>query len=81
MTFLLGPKSVIYYRFVYVVGFFLAAFTDTTIIWTLSGITIALMTLPNLFGILVLHKEVKSTINQYWKDFKQEWPEEKVPKN
>jgi alanine or glycine:cation symporter, AGCS family len=79
MTFLLGTKSVIYFRIVYVIGFFLAAFTDTTIIWTLSGITIALMTLPNLFGIIYLHKDIKSTIDEYWKDFKKEWPEEKTP--
>lgn len=79
MTFLFGPKSVVYYRIVYVLGFFMAAFTDTTIIWTLSGITIALMTLPNLFGLLVLHKEVKRTIGTYWSDFKKEWPDEKTP--
>jgi AGCS family alanine or glycine:cation symporter len=79
MTFLWGPKSVIYYHVVYVIAFFLAAFTDTTIIWTLSGITIAVMTLPNLFGILVLHKEVKQTIKEYWQGMKEEFPDEKLP--
>ena len=79
MTFLFGSQSVIYFRIVYVIGFFLAAFTDTTIIWTLSGITIALMTLPNLFGLLYLHKDIKSTIDTFWKDFKNEWPDEKIP--
>ena len=79
MTFLFGSKSVIYFRIVYVIGFFLAAFTDTTIIWTLSGITIALMTLPNLFGLIYLRKDIKSTVDTYWKDFKEEWPDEKTP--
>ena len=79
VTYLFGSKSVTYYRVVYVVAFFFAAFTDTTIIWTLSGITIALMTIPNLFGILMLHKDVKSTIEKYWIDFKNEWPGEKTP--
>ncbi len=79
MTFLLGPKSVVYYRVVYVGAFFFASFADTTIIWTLSGITIALMTLPNLFGILYLRKDIKSTISQYWIDFKKEFPDEKTP--
>jgi alanine or glycine:cation symporter, AGCS family len=73
MTFLFGNKSVIWYRFAYVAGFFIAAFTDTTIIWTFSGIAIALMTLPNLIGILLLRKELKETVAQYWIDFKQEW--------
>lgn len=80
MTFLFGSKSVMYYRIVYVGAFFLASFADTTIIWTLSGITIALMTLPNLFGILYLRKDIKSTINQFWIDFKKEHPEENIPK-
>jgi AGCS family alanine or glycine:cation symporter len=78
MTFLFGAKSVIYYHIVYVIAFFLAAFTDTTIIWTLSGITIALMTIPNLFGILILHREMKSTVKDYWKMFRKEHPDEKA---
>ena len=79
MTFLWGSKSVVYYRIVYVIAFFFAAFTDTTIIWTLSGITIAVMTLPNLFGILWLRKDMKQTVKDYWKAFKEEHPEEKTP--
>jgi len=71
VTFLFGSKYVIYYHIVYVIGFFVASFTDTTIIWTFSGITIALMTIPNLFGILLLHKEMKDTVKQYWIDFRK----------
>ncbi|WP_253275641.1 sodium:alanine symporter family protein [Persicobacter sp. CCB-QB2] len=74
MTFLFGSRSVIWFRVVYVVSFFIASFTDTTIIWTFSGIAIALMTLPNLFGILTLHKEMKTTIQEYWNDFDNEFP-------
>ena len=79
MTYLFGPKSVKYYRLVYVVAFFIASFADTTIIWTLSGITIAVMTLPNLVGILMLRKDMKSTVADFWKGFKEEWPDEKTP--
>ena len=77
MTFLFGSGSVVYYRIVYVAGFFVASFVDTTIIWTFSGITIALMTLPNLVGILFLRKDMKSTLKKYWSDFKEEYPNEK----
>ena len=66
MTYLLGPKSVLPYRIVYVAGFFYAAFADTTIIWNLALITIVLMTAPNLFGLLFMHKEMKKTVNDYW---------------
>jgi AGCS family alanine or glycine:cation symporter len=70
MTFLFGSGSIVYYRVVYVLGFFVASFMDTTIVWTFSGIAIALMTIPNLIGILVLHKDVKQTITEYWRNFK-----------
>lgn len=69
ITFLFGSGGVIYFRIVYVIGFFLASFTDTTIIWTLSGITIAMMTIPNLVGILLLRKEMKSELNGFWDDY------------
>jgi AGCS family alanine or glycine:cation symporter len=66
VTYLWGSKYVRYYHIVYVVAFFLASFTDTTLIWTLSGIAIALMALPNLVGILLLHKEVRTSVRTYW---------------
>lgn len=72
VTYLWNTKYVVYYRIIYVLGFFVASFTDTTLIWTFSGITIALMAIPNLVGIFLLHKEVKSTISQYWEDFREE---------
>ena len=77
VTFLFGSKYVIYYHIVYVIGFFVASFTDTTIIWTFSGITIALMTIPNLFGILLLHREMKDTVKKYWQDFNEEEADKK----
>ncbi|SHK87019.1 alanine or glycine:cation symporter, AGCS family [Reichenbachiella agariperforans] len=79
MTFLFGSGSVIYFRIVYVIGFFVASFTDTTIIWSLAGIAIAVMTLPNLFGLLYLRKDMKQTVDDFWKGFKKEYPEEKTP--
>jgi len=79
VTYLFGSKYVIVYRMIYVVGFFLASFTDTTIVWNLSYITIAIMTIPNLFGLLVLRKDIKHTIGKYWMDFRKEWPQEKLP--
>ena len=79
MIFLFGNKSILYYRIVYVAGFFAAAFTDTTIVWTISGITIAIMTLPNLLGISILRKDMKSTVKTFWSNFKKEFPNEKTP--
>jgi AGCS family alanine or glycine:cation symporter len=80
ITYLFGSSKVIYYHIIYVIGFFLASFTDTTIIWTLSGITIALMTIPNLFGILSLAKEMKREVKSFWVEYGESFPDEKVPK-
>ncbi|TRX53711.1 sodium:alanine symporter family protein [Fulvivirga sp. M361] len=78
-TYLFGTKYIVVYRMFYVAGFFLASFADTTVIWILANITIAIMTLPNLLGIILLHKEVRSTVQKYWVDFKNDWPDEKTP--
>jgi AGCS family alanine or glycine:cation symporter len=80
VTFLWGAKYVMVYRLLYVIGFFVASFIDTTVIWSLSYITVALMAIPNLFGILILSREAKSTIRQYWILFAKEYPGQKAPK-
>ena len=72
MTYLFGPKSIMPYRVVYVAGFFMAAFSDTTLVWTFSAVAIVVMTLPNLFGILMLRKEMKDSMNQYWDKVKDQ---------
>ena len=77
VTYLFGVKNVIWYKIAYVIAFFLASFTDTTIIWNLSYITIVFMAVPNLVGLWLLRKEIKTTINEYWDDFHLNWPEEK----
>lgn len=70
MTYLFGPKSVMPYRVVYVAGFFVAAVVDTTIVWALSAVAIVVMTLPNLFGIVLLRKEMRDEVNKYWDKMK-----------
>jgi AGCS family alanine or glycine:cation symporter len=80
LTYLVGPKFVVYYRIIFVVAFFIASFTDTTIIWSLSYITIALMTVPNLIGLWILRKEIKTTIADYWADFSVKHPEDSMAK-
>lgn len=72
MTYLLGPRSVMPYRVVYVAGFVWASFSDTELVWALASVAIVVMTLPNLFGILMLRKEMKSSVKTYWEDFNKE---------
>ena len=72
MTYLLGPRSVMPYRVVYVAAFVWAAVSDTTLVWTLSAVAIVVMTLPNLFGIILLRKEMKESVAEYWVKFNKE---------
>lgn len=66
VTYLFGSRWVLTYRVFYVAGFMVAAVADTTVVWNLAAVSIVLMTLPNLFGILLLSKEMKQTVTSYF---------------
>jgi AGCS family alanine or glycine:cation symporter len=67
ITYLLGARAVMPYRCVYVIGFFVAAISDTAIIWTVALITVALMTIPNVLCMFMMRKEVKKMVEDYAK--------------
>ncbi|MCO7223567.1 sodium:alanine symporter family protein [Pleionea sp. CnH1-48] len=71
VIYLVGPAGVLPYRLVYVGCFLAASMIDTSVVWHLAYVTVALMTIPNLFGILMLHKDMKETVNDYWDRFQQ----------
>ena len=66
MTYLFGIRAVTPYRILYVVGFFVATIADTSLVWLISAVTLALMTIPNLIALLLGAKEIKALINGYW---------------
>lgn len=65
IMFLFGEKGILPYRIIFLVGFFIGSFIDTTIVWYISSIGIVFMTVPNLVGILILRKEIKTELNRY----------------
>ncbi|MDG2176901.1 MAG: sodium:alanine symporter family protein [Gammaproteobacteria bacterium] len=69
VIYLVGFKFVLPYRVIYCLAFFVAAFTDTTIVWNFAAVAIVLMTLPNLLGIFLMRKNMKSHVTKYWKDY------------
>ncbi|AIY65703.1 alanine/glycine:cation symporter family protein [Pseudoalteromonas piratica] len=77
MTYLLGSRSVMPYRVFYVAAFFWASFADTTLVWKLAAVAIVVMTLPNLFGIMLLRKEMKQEVDDYWVKLKKDNSQEK----
>ena len=66
VTYLFGTRWVLPYRLTYVAGFILATVADTSLVWLISAVTVALMTLPNLIGMVLMRKEVKTMTNEYW---------------
>ncbi len=70
IIYLLGQSAVLPYRLVYCVAFFVASFADTQIIWNLSLVAVVLTTIPNLLGILLLRREMKQTVADYWSRFR-----------
>lgn len=69
VVYLVGTAWLTPYRLTYVLGFFFAAIADTSLIWLIAAITVAFMTIPNLIAILLLRKEMKQAIADYWQDF------------
>ena len=65
VIYLVGFKWVLPYRLVYCLGFFIASFADTTIVWNFAAVSVVLMALPNLFGIFLLRKEMKTLVHDY----------------
>jgi AGCS family alanine or glycine:cation symporter len=67
VTYLFGVQWVGVYRMVYVAGFFAATVVDTSLVWLISAVTLALMTIPNLIGLVLMRREVKSLTDDYWR--------------
>ncbi len=65
VTYLAGTRWVTPYRALYVLGFFLATVVDTSLVWLISAVTVALMTLPNLVGIVLMRVEVREMTREY----------------
>ncbi|MGA0806458.1 MAG: alanine/glycine:cation symporter family protein [Pseudohongiellaceae bacterium] len=65
MIFMFGSSAVVPYRVVYCIGFFVASFADTTLVWNFAAIGMVVMAIPNLLGLLLLRREMKDAISRY----------------
>jgi AGCS family alanine or glycine:cation symporter len=70
IIYLFGFRAVMPYRIIYCIAFFIASFTDTTIVWNFAAVAVVLMTLPNLLGIMLLRREMKELVGDYWKVYR-----------
>ena len=58
-AYIFGERGVIWYRNFYVLCFVLAAVIDTTVVWNIAYVVVALVSIPNLIAMFVLRKEMK----------------------
>ena len=66
LEFLMGTNIIKYYRIAYVFAVFIGSTMSLGLIWNLSDITNGMMAIPNLIGLLLLSKIIKSETNKYF---------------
>ncbi|MEK9649450.1 MAG: sodium:alanine symporter family protein [Gammaproteobacteria bacterium] len=64
-AYIFGEKGVFWYRNFYVLCFILAAIIDTTIVWNIAYVVVALVTIPNLIALFVLRKDLKEELDKF----------------
>ncbi|MDZ7718890.1 MAG: sodium:alanine symporter family protein [Balneolaceae bacterium] len=67
IQYLLGDRSIIYYKAVYVLLHFIGAITALGTIWAIGDIALGLMTFPNLIALFALSGVVYGTTKDYFK--------------
>ena len=64
-AYIFGEKGVIWYRNFYVLCFIAAAVIDTTVVWNIAYVVVALVSIPNLIALFVLRKEMREQVLNY----------------
>ena len=64
-AYIFGERGVFWYRNFYVLCFILAAVIDTTIVWNIAYVVVALVSIPNLIALFVLRGEMKELTNDF----------------
>ena len=64
-AYIFGENAVPWYRLIYVACFIAAAIIDTTVVWNIAYVVVALVTIPNLFALFILRKEMKEQVSTF----------------
>ena len=67
IQYLAGDKSIIYYKFVYVVMHFVGAILTLETVWAIGDIALGLMTFPNIIALFALSGVVATSTKAYFK--------------
>jgi AGCS family alanine or glycine:cation symporter len=66
IQYLLGDKSIIYYRIVYIIMHFVGAILALGTVWAIGDVALGLMTLPNLIALFALSGVVYRVTHEYF---------------
>ncbi len=66
IEYLFGPRAIPSYRVLFTAAVMLGATTSLTFVWNFSDLMNGMMAIPNLIGLLLLAKIVKSETNRYF---------------
>jgi AGCS family alanine or glycine:cation symporter len=64
-AYIFGERGVIWYRNFYVLCFIAAAVIDTTVVWNIAYVVVALVSIPNLIALFVLRNEMREQVLNY----------------
>lgn len=66
IEYLFGPRAIASYRVLFTAAVMVGATTSLTFVWNFSDLMNGMMAIPNLVGLLLLAKIVKSETNRYF---------------
>ena len=66
IEYLFGPRAIASYRVLFTATVMVGATTSLTFVWNFSDLMNGMMAIPNLIGLLLLAKVVKSETNRYF---------------
>ena len=64
-AYIFGERGVFWYRNFYVLCFISAAVIDTSIVWNIAYVVVALVSIPNLIALFLLRDEMKDLTNEF----------------
>lgn len=67
VEYLFGPRSIRIYRIFFIAAVIVGATTSLEFVWSFSDLMNGMMAIPNLIGLLLLSRVIKSETNRYFK--------------
>lgn len=77
--YLLGTRSIFYYRIIFTIFVFLGVLIPLEVVWALADIANAFMALPNLLGLLALSSVIVAQTNIFLKKVCKDEKSSKIP--